>query len=60
MADGREAQPVVRFHGEADAPIADAQAKLEILFPFDIAAAGFGETMEGSAHACVDANSGIR
>jgi hypothetical protein len=60
MADGREAQRAVRFQGEADAPIADPQAKLEILSPFDIAAAGFGEPMEGSELACVDGNSGIR
>jgi len=48
MADGMDAQGVVRFCGEADAVVADAEAQLAGLSLefFEVALARFGEAKE--------------
>jgi hypothetical protein len=57
MADGMDAEGVVRFFGEAHAVIADAEtqlARLSLEF-FNVALAGLGEAMQYSE----DAHGGI-
>jgi hypothetical protein len=48
MADGMDAQGVVRFSGEADAVVADAEAQLAglSLELLDVALASLGEVKE--------------